>query len=76
MREQMICWVTCVLGLLVVSTGCVDRDLGVLEPRVGRAIDMPVNSVMQPYSNKPAILRVIFFTIMFLLLDVPLVLPA
>jgi len=44
MREQMICWVTCVLGLLVVSTGCVDRDLGVLEPRVGRAIDMPVNS--------------------------------
>ncbi len=45
MRWNAGIWVvSCVSSLLLLSTGCLDRDLGPLNPRVGRVIDMPVNS--------------------------------
>jgi hypothetical protein len=43
MRKHWIVWGTCVL-LVVGALGCLDRELAQLEPRVGRAIEVPVNS--------------------------------
>ncbi len=46
MREQAIRWVTCVssLALCLSFAGCLERDLGTLDPKVGRVLDQGVST--------------------------------